>query len=199
MLRAGDKHELRIMFPMIGSLEELLESKNLVRLCLSELADEGLPHHENPSIGMMVELPSTLPILAELATQSDFFSIGTNDLTQYLLGVDRNNEKVSSFYLPHHPAVLRSLHEIASASRRSNQALSVCGDVAHMHQFIPFLIGIGIRAFSLDADYIPRIREKISKITLKEAETEAKELLSLSSIREISYKMGFDYQHLTSV
>jgi phosphotransferase system enzyme I (PtsP) len=197
MLRAGVGHDLRIMFPMIGSIEEMNESRSVVRQAQQELAEEGLPYHEKPLLGSMIEVPSVVPILDDLAAQCDFFSIGTNDLVQYLLAVDRTNERVASWYLPHHPGVLRTLNEILVSCLRQRMKVSVCGDLAHESAFIPFLLGIGVRSLSLDADYIPRVREVVTKIKISQVEKEVKEILALSSVREIAYRMGFDYTPLS--
>ncbi|MBN8216988.1 MAG: phosphoenolpyruvate--protein phosphotransferase [Spirochaetes bacterium] len=197
MLRAGFGHDLRIMFPMIGSIEEMNESRSVVRQAQQELAEEGLPYHEKPLLGSMIEVPSVVPILDDLAAQCDFFSIGTNDLVQYLLAVDRTNERVASWYLPHHPGVLRTLNDILVSCLRQRMKVSVCGDLAHESAFIPFLLGIGVRSLSLDADYIPRVRELVTKVKISQVEKEVKEILGLCSVREIAYRMGFDYAPLS--
>lgn len=193
MLRAGVGADLRIMFPMIAGLEDWIESREIVSQCLEELRSEALDHQESPKLGIMVEIPSVITVLDDLARQVDFLSIGTNDLIQYLLAVDRTNSKVAEYYLPHHPAVLRSLHRIMQIAERHNRSVSICGDMAHNPHFVSFFLGIGVRSLSLDADYIEKIRDKVRTLKISHAEKEAQEILQLSSVREIAYKLGLDY------
>jgi phosphotransferase system, enzyme I, PtsP len=186
ILRAGADAPVRIMFPMISSLDELREAQALVRHCEQQLEEEHLPHQRSPLLGIMIELPSTLEIIDDLAVEAGFFSIGTNDLVQYMLAVDRTNEKVADLYLPHHPAVLRGLAKIVNATQRHGLDVSICGDMAHDPCYIPFLVGVGIRKFSLDARYLPKIQEAIMGLDTREAERLAGEILACSSIQSVS-------------
>lgn len=188
MLRAGADTDtpLRIMFPMISSLDEYLEAHRLVRECEAELKSERIGFQANPQIGVMIEVPSVIPIIDELAAAADFFSIGTNDLIQYLLAVDRTNEKVAEYYLPHHPSVLRSMHRIVVAARARQKEVSICGDMAHEERYLPFLLGIGVRILSLDAVYLPKVQRCIADIDLARATEQAEHLLTLGSIHEIA-------------
>jgi phosphotransferase system enzyme I (PtsP) len=133
----------------------------------------------------MLELPAVLEIIDDLAKESDFFSIGTNDFIQYMLAADRTNERVASYYCPHHPAVLRGLKRIADAALRNNIACAVCGEMAHDPRYIRFFIGIGITRFSVDSHYLPDVQSCVAGISAAEARDYAAEILSLSSIREI--------------
>ena len=186
ILRAGADDPVRIMFPMISSLDELREAQALVRQCANQLEAENVPHQKSPRLGMMIELPSTLEIIDALAAETEFFSIGTNDLVQYMLAVDRTNEKVADLYLPHHPAVLRGIAKIADAGLRHGLDVSVCGDMAHDPCYMPFLIGVGIRKFSLDARYLPKIQESIAGLDSREAARLAADILACSSIESLS-------------
>ncbi len=185
ILRAGAGHpHLGIMFPMIASLDELLEAKAVVRHCLEELQHHGFDHLKTPNIGIMAELPSVIPIMDELAAEADFLSIGTNDFIQYMLAVDRTNEKVARYYQPGHPAVLRGLHAIVQAARRQGKPVSVCGELAHEPEWAIFLIGIGVRRLSLDPQYLPQIQGLIQRLNLQKAEAFANLLLTKASVRE---------------
>jgi phosphoenolpyruvate-protein kinase (PTS system EI component) len=137
----------------------------------------------------MVEIPAILAVLDKIAEESDFFSIGTNDLIQYTLGVDRTNDSVASYYLPHHPAILRSLKTIADVAKSKGVHVSVCGEMGRDPRYIPFFIGIGLRCFSIEAIQITRARELISRFTIKQCEEYANDLLSLSLTSEIENRI----------
>ncbi|MGA1875266.1 MAG: phosphoenolpyruvate--protein phosphotransferase [bacterium] len=186
MLRAGKEADMKIMFPMISSVDELQEAKRIVFECVEALQKENIPHHERPAIGMMVEIPSVLEILDELAQEADFFCIGTNDFIQYMLAVDRTNEKVADFYLPYHPSVLRSIKKVVETATRHGLEVSICGDMAHDERYLPYLLGIGLRIFSLNPFYLPKIQQAISKIAITEATKAAESLMSHGNIRDIA-------------
>lgn len=186
ILRATYEHESRIMFPMISSKDELIQAKAVVAECISDLKSAGIPHNPEPVVGVMIELPSAVSLVDDLADESAFFSIGTNDLIQYTLAVDRTNEKVSHLYVPHHPAVLRSLKKIADSGKKFGREVAICGDMANSEKYIPFLIGIGIDTFSVDAIYIPRVKKTISSISKKEAEKLAKKMLKCSTVEHVT-------------
>ncbi len=190
MLRADEKAKIKIMFPMISSLEEFLEAKNIVFSCIESLKKEKLAHNDKPKIGMMVELPSVVEIIDDFARESEFFSIGTNDFIQYMLAVDRTNEKVASLYLPYHPSVLRAIKKIVDSALKHKIEISVCGDMAHQEKYIPFLLGIGIRMLSLDPIYFPKIQKFISQINLKNAENLSQSILKQSKMEEIIYLLN---------
>ncbi len=162
ILRAGVGADLHIMFPMISSIDEYREACEVVGESLDQLRKQGIEHHDQPKLGMMVELPAAVDLIDDFAREADFFSIGTNDLIQFLLAVDRTNESVADFYLPHHPAVLRTLNRIARAVLDNGRELSICGDMAHQTQYIPFLLGIGVRAFSVDPIFLLRTQQTIA-------------------------------------
>jgi phosphotransferase system enzyme I (PtsP) len=185
ILQAGAGADLHIMFPMVSSLDEFRAAAEVVRECLDQLDKQGLEHHRTPKLGMMVELPSVADLIEDFAREADFFSIGTNDLIQFLLAVDRTNESVADFYLPHHPAVLRMLNRIAQAVLANGRELSICGDMAHQTPYIPFLLGIGVRAFSVDPIYLLRTQQTILATPLPDAEAFARSLLALSRISDI--------------
>ncbi|MCK4819954.1 phosphoenolpyruvate--protein phosphotransferase, partial [bacterium] len=138
ILRASVKADLRIMFPMISSIDEFLEAKEILRSCQAELKKENISYHHNPKIGIMVEVPSIINILNEIAQEVDFFSIGTNDLIQFVLAVDRTNEKIADLYNPVHPSILRTLKKIVEIAEENKIDISLCGDMAHNERYIPF-------------------------------------------------------------
>jgi phosphotransferase system enzyme I (PtsP) len=134
---------------------------------------------------MMVEIPSAVEVIEDLAREAAFFSIGTNDLIQYTLAIDRTNEDVADLYLPHHPAVLRAIKRVAEVVLRCGREVSVCGDMAHDPRYVPFLAGVGIRTFSLDARYIPRIQQRLNTLRIADAEAHARDVLGMSRVGDI--------------
>jgi len=189
ILRAVQQHKRRdvsIMFPMISSIEEFEAGRNHVNTCLESIhAELGDCEIIRPAIGTMIEVPSVLAVIDHLAEASDFFSVGTNDLIQYILAVDRTNSNVSQQYVPHHPAVLRSLKLIASAATRHHTPLSICGEMGRDPRFIPFLIGIGFRSLSLEPAQIAMTQKRISQYSLDQCQRYAEKLLSLKYIADI--------------
>jgi phosphotransferase system enzyme I (PtsP) len=183
ILRAGHDKNIRVMFPMISSLDEFMDAKSVIAECADELSLRRVPFASRLKIGIMVEIPSVVTIIDTLAPVCDFFSIGTNDLIQYTLAVDRTNEKVASYYLPHHPAVLRSLKAVADAAIHQGISVSVCGDMANNPAYIPFLLGIGISEMSIDPVYFGKAYHCIAKTSSDGAQRFAQELLACRDIR----------------
>jgi phosphotransferase system enzyme I (PtsP) len=179
ILRAGaGTPQLGIMFPMISSLDEFDRACEFVEESLQALEREQLPHHPSPLLGVMLEVPAVVEIIDELAQKAAFLSIGTNDFVQYLLGVDRMNDQVAYAYRPEHPSVLRTLKRIADAARRAGKEVSVCGEMATDEDLMPFLIGIGIHALSVDPHHLPELQRRISALTFAEAQAYAARLLA---------------------
>jgi phosphotransferase system, enzyme I, PtsP len=182
---AANFKDLRIMFPMIGSLDEFRTARMAVDDCMADLKHNSFPHHKNPMVGVMIEVPSVLEIIDEIAAEADFMSIGTNDFVQYMLAVDRSNDKVADYYQPWHPAVLRGLFKIAAAAEKAGKELSVCGELAHETDYIPFLLGIGVRIFSVYPSFLPAVQQATAGITIAEARDFAAALLAETTIRGI--------------
>lgn len=185
ILRAGLDADLRIMFPMISSVDDFCRAREVVLESIDMLSRQGVAHNCKPKLGMMVELPSVIELMEDFAEQVEFFSIGTNDLIQFLLGVDRTNDSVAEFYLPHHPSVLRALSRIVRAANHSGREVSVCGDMAHEQQYIPFLVGIGVRTLSVDPAYLLRTQQTIANTSIPGAEATAQAMLAQSRTRDI--------------
>ncbi len=186
MLRAAAEHPApRIMFPLISSVEDIRDARRTLNECIEALRSEGLPHHAHPSVGIMLEVPAAVEVADALAREVDFFSVGTNDLIQFLLAVDRTNERVAKYFTPHHPAVLRALKRLADACLRHQRDISVCGEMAQQEQYVPFLIGIGVRSLSVDPQYIPALRRLIGEIDLPQASRLAADLLEETTLAGI--------------
>jgi phosphotransferase system enzyme I (PtsP) len=185
ILRAGVNADLRIMFPMISSIDEFKAAKEIVQNCIKELAEQKLKHNCKPKLGIMVELPSVISLIEEFSEQVDFFSVGTNDLIQFMLGADRTNENVSDFYLPYHPSVLRALNKITQAANKTNTEISICGDMAHQTEYLPFLLGIGIRTLSIDSGYRLKVQQAINKTDIKDSENIAQKMLQTAENKQM--------------
>jgi len=178
--------DVRIMFPMIGSLEDFRTVRQRVDVCLGDIqARLGGGELLRPAIGAMVEVPSLVHIIDDLVPESDFFSIGTNDFIQYMLAVDRTNAEVASYYLPHHPAVLRGLAAVIRPIVAAGKDVSICGEMGSDPRYIPFFLGLGIRTFSVNPTAIAETQRTISRLTLPQCEAYANDLLASSSIVRI--------------
>ena len=185
MLRAGVGGNTRIMFPLISSVDEFLEAKELVQQCMRELDERGVPYNRNTKLGIMIELPSAVTLVEDLAHEVDFMSIGTNDLIQYMLAVDRTNEMVSKLYLSHHPAILRALDHVVSVAKSHRTDVSICGDIARDPKMIPFLIGIGIRKVSLSPRQMYEVQQAVEAISMEKAVYIARQMLEFSLISDV--------------
>jgi phosphotransferase system enzyme I (PtsI) len=149
ILRASAHGKIRIMFPMIIDAEDFAEAKHIFNHCQEELYSQGVSFDSSIELGAMIEIPAAALEADSLAQACDFLSIGTNDLVQYTLAVDRNNENVSRYYIQHHPAVLNLIRQTVLSAARYNTPLSVCGEMASMSQYIPLLLGMGVRQLSI--------------------------------------------------
>lgn len=186
ILRAGIGADIRIMFPMISSIDEFIEARNFLYECSETMTAEGTAHNNNPKVGIMVELPSVIGVIDSFAREADFFSIGTNDFIQFMLGVDRTNENVESFYLPHHPSVLRGIERVVSVAGEHGKDVSVCGDMAHDEKFTEFLLGIGVKTLSIEPAFVPRIQKVINSIDLSKAKELAEKVLAESRVTQVA-------------
>jgi phosphotransferase system, enzyme I, PtsP len=189
ILRAGAESNLKIMFPLIFSLEEFREARGIVMECIAALQKSGGVFNDHPQIGMMVEVPAVIEIIEEFARVVDFFSIGTNDLVQYMLAVDRTNEEVAEYYIPHHPAVLRAIKRVADAAKAHGKEVSVCGDMANDARYLQFLIGCGIRKLSMNPVYLTENQKMIGEIDVARAEVLAQRLLAMGDVRSIEKEL----------
>ncbi len=196
MLRAGAGRRIRILFPMISSMDEFLQAKSIVQECAHQLMTERKEFIPDPPLGAMVELPSIVEIIDEMAQEADFFSIGTNDLIQYMLAVDRTNDRVATLYQPHHPSVLRALKKVVDAGLKHGKEVSICGDMANETKYLSLLLGLGIRTFSMDARYLPRMHERLRQLSIQECEALTQEVLAQSQISRITQIL--DHVHYPS-
>lgn len=185
ILRAATHHNIKMMYPMITNLKEIIEAKDLVEECKKELLIEGKEFKENIEVGMMVEVPSNVMLADIFADYVDFFSIGTNDLTQYILATDRYSPIAEKLYDCYDPAVIRAINMVSSAGLRKNKKVSVCGEMAGENQAVIALLSLGIRDLSMAPAYIPKVRNLIRKIELSELKEIKIKLLKSKDSQEV--------------
>ena len=185
ILKASSYGEIRIMFPMISGLAEIKKTKAILKEVQSELDAEEVPYDKNIEVGIMIEIPSAAIMADALAKEVDFFSIGTNDLIQYTLAVDRMNERISYLYDPLHPAVLRLIKHVVDASHRAGIWTGMCGEMAGDIAAAPILLGLGLDELSMSSISIPRIKKIIRSTTYEDAKKLAEEALNLEEPDEI--------------
>jgi phosphoenolpyruvate-protein phosphotransferase (PTS system enzyme I) len=184
ILRASAHGPLKILFPMISGMEEVKKAKAVLRECMAELQHEQVPFDEHIQIGIMVEVPSTCMIADLLAGEVDFFSIGTNDLIQYTLAIDRVNEYVSYLYEPLHPAVLRMIKKTIDDAHAHNIEVAICGEMAGEPLYVPILLGLDLDEMSMNAYSIPRVKKIIRGLRHSYCKNLVTEILAKDSPKE---------------
>ena len=167
ILRSATKGKIRIMFPMIIDVEDFLEAKRVLMHCADELYEQGIPYNAEIPVGSMIEIPSAALSADSLSRECDFLSIGTNDLVQYTLAVDRNNEAVSRYFIQHHPAVLKLIQSTVLSAAKHNTPLSICGEMASLKEYIPLLIGMGVSELSVNAAVFYEIKSVVRNCDAK--------------------------------
>ncbi|MCH8149403.1 MAG: phosphoenolpyruvate--protein phosphotransferase [Planctomycetes bacterium] len=186
ILRASGRGQLRLMFPLISSLMEFRQAKMTVYDAMEDLEEEGIAVARDIPIGMMLETPSAAIQIKEFCREVNFVSIGTNDLIQYLLAVDRGNERVSQFYTPSHPAVLRVLRDVVKTCTRSGVSCSLCGEMAGQPLYTVFLLGIGLRELSMAPANIPEVKKLIRLVSIPQTQRIARRALSFDTERQVT-------------
>ncbi|MCP4455626.1 MAG: phosphoenolpyruvate--protein phosphotransferase, partial [Planctomycetes bacterium] len=186
VLRASALGPIKVMFPLITNLQELRQAKLIFRDVMEDLHEEGLPYAKDVQLGIMIETPSAALVASALARESDFFSIGTNDLTQYTLAVDRGNELVSTLYSPVEPSVLRLIRSVIQDAHRHQVQVSVCGEMASEPEYVMLLIGMGVRTLSMTPPMIPEVKQIIRSVTIEDCNRVARHVLAMDSERQIT-------------
>ena len=185
IVRASAFGPMKIMFPLVSTVMELRQTKMLLRDVCEELEEEGIPFDRNLETGMMVEVPSAALMAKVFASEVSFFSIGTNDLIQYTLAVDRGNERVANLYTGAHPAVLQLIKSVVRAARRRSVEVSICGEIAAEPIYTMLLIGLGIRTLSLVPSQIPHIKRVIRSVDIERCERVARKIGTFDSERQV--------------
>jgi len=189
ILRASAFGNLSIMFPMISSIEELIEAKKILEECKTELEQKDIPYKKNIKVGIMIEIPSAALIASGLAKECDFFSIGTNDLIQYTVAVERGNEKISKLYTKFHPAVIKLIKSAIDGAHDAGIFCGMCGEAAGDELYIPLLIGLGLDEFSMNSNSILKARKKISELEKFDCKELADEILKMTSAEEVENRL----------
>jgi phosphotransferase system enzyme I (PtsI) len=184
-LRAGVGSNLMLMFPMVATIAEIRAARALLDTCRDELISEGKPVPENMQIGIMVEIPSTAVMADQFAREVDFFSIGTNDLSQYTMAADRTNAAVAEIASAFHPAVLRLIKQVIDAAHANGKWVGLCGELAGEPLAIPILLGMGLDEFSMNPPAIPIAKQIIRTTRMDDARGFANEVLNLTSAEEV--------------
>jgi len=183
ILRAAAHGNVRILFPMIAAYFEVIETRRLLDEAAESLEKDGLPYNRDIEIGVMVEVPSLALIMDLVAPEVDFFSIGTNDLVQYTLAIDRANRQVAHLFQPLDPAILRLIKHIADAGRETDTPVYMCGEMAARPLHIPLLLGMGIDELSMNPQSIPAAKRVIRSINVQDTRTVVQEILKLKTAR----------------
>ena len=189
ILRASAFGKLAIMFPMISSIEELKAAKEVLEECKQELDNENILYDKNIQVGIMIEIPSAALIADKLAQECDFFSIGTNDLIQYTVAVERGNEKISKLYTKYHPAVIKLIKKAIDGAHSANIICGMCGEAAGDPTFIPLLVGLGLDEFSMNSNNILRARRTINNLDKETCVKLSEEILQMASAEEVENKL----------
>lgn len=185
LLRASAFGKLKIMFPLVSGVQELRQVKTLIREIRIELDNEGVAYNKDLQIGIMIEVPSAAIIADMLATEADFFAIGTNDLIQYSLAIDRSNENVNYLYEPLHPALLRLIKGVIDAGKRAGIPVSMCGEMASDPVYATVLLGLGLEIFSMNPSNIPVIKNIIRSVRYRDLRRIAEVALTKKTAQEI--------------
>ena len=185
ILRAAAFGDIRIMYPMIVSVEEFRKANAILEECKAELRERKLLFRESISTGIMVETPAAAFIAEELAKEADFFSIGTNDLTQYILAADRGNQKLTKLYSPFHPAVLRAVAKVIAAGHKEGKEVGMCGEFAADARAVPLLLGMGLDEFSMVSNEIAAVRYQVRGLAAKQTAELARRALAAGTEKEV--------------
>ena len=185
ILRAAAFGDIRIMYPMIVSVEEFRKANTILEECKAELRERKLLFRESISTGIMVETPAAAFIAEELAKEADFFSIGTNDLTQYILAADRGNQKLTKLYSPFHPAVLRAVAKVIAAGHKVGKEVGMCGEFAADARAVPLLLGMGLDEFSMVSNEIAAVRYQVRGLAAKQTAELARRALAAGTEKEV--------------
>jgi phosphotransferase system enzyme I (PtsI) len=185
ILRASAFGQIQLMFPMISGLQEILDTKKILKKVMDELDKENVEFNHDIKVGIMIEIPSAVTMADALAKHVDFFSIGTNDLIQYALAIDRINEHVAYMYQPFHPAILRMIQHVVNVAKSVGIKVALCGEMAGDPLCVFILVGFGIDELSMNAQAIPMIKQMIRSTSMETARADLEHILQLNTAKEV--------------
>ncbi len=193
VLKSSTHKNMKFMIPMVSSVKEIKLTQQLITECKEELTHEGIPFDDHMELGVMIEVPSAALMIRDFAEDVDFFSIGTNDLIQYMLAVDRGNDIVTNQYQEFHPAVIRTLSFIISEAKKSKTHVNLCGEMAADYRALPLLVGLGLDSISVSGPVIPHAKEIIRSLSFSEISSFVAECLVCKTEKEIHDKLDKYY------
>ena len=196
ILRASAYGHVKILFPMISSIEEIRQVRELLEITKLELRKEGIPFDERIPFGIMIEVPSVAIIADQIINEVDFLSIGTNDLIQYTLAVDRDNDLVNSLYQPLNPAVLRLIQTVTEVAKKANKPVTLCGEMAGNPKYIPLLVGLDLTDLSMNPIALLEAKKIIRSISYEHLKSLVKKALNLPTAEEIIRLISFEYDRI---
>jgi phosphocarrier protein FPr len=185
ILRASPGRRIKVMFPMVSTLAEVRTAKKILAATRDELSRAGVPFDKSMEVGMMVEVPAAVVLADQMAAEVDFFSIGTNDLSQYIMAADRTNPRVQALSDAFQPAVLRTIQYIIERAHACGIWVGLCGELAGDLLAVPILLGLGLDEFSMNPPAIPAVKQVISKLTMVQAEAIAAAALKLETAEAV--------------
>ena len=185
LLRASAHGNICILYPMVTCLDELLWANTVVEMCKRELIDEGIDCNHDIPVGIMIETPAAIIMAEQLARYVDFFSLGTNDLTQFLLAADRNNSKLSYLYTPFQPAVMNALHQACEAAKNAHLSVCICGELASDPKALPYFLGLNVDELSVSVRSLSQLKNWISSLQYKDYSSICMKILKCNSIQQI--------------
>lgn len=192
ILRVAAIHPVSLLFPMIDGIDPLRAAKAAVETAKAELRAAGKPFAEHLPIGVMIETPSSAVVMEDLAEEASFFSVGTNDLVQYFLAADRTSEAMASACEPMHPAILRVLAKLAAVARTAGKPIGLCGEIAGDERYLPLLLGLGFRGFSVTPRRLLAVKKAIRSADCADCETLARDVLAMRTVAEIRARVSVD-------
>jgi phosphotransferase system enzyme I (PtsI) len=196
ILRASAFGQVRVMFPLISSPREMQDARQLLESVKEELKREKVPFDAAMPVGAMIEVPAAVTLADLLTRYADFFSIGTNDLIQYALAIDRVNQQVADMYQPLHPAVMRMVRDVVQVGHQAGIPVAMCGEMAGDPLYIPVLLGLGVEEFSMNAMAIPVVKRVIRMTSQKEARETAGRALQLHTVEEVNAYVTMEMDRL---
>ncbi len=198
ILRASTHGTVKIMFPMVSGVGELVRAKEFLSTAMRQLREKNIEFNDKIEVGCMIETPSAVTICDLLASEVDFFSVGTNDLVQYLLAVDRINNEIAYLYEPHHPAVIRSLKRVFEIGKEYGVKVTVCGEIAGDPHFLPLLLALGVNSLSAASPMLPELKFFARRFTMAEARKLTDHILEMKRPSEINQSLKNFYEERVS-